>query len=79
MAYKDADVENFRTLFAPRVAALRGATMAGVDVRLHVWPEMPHDWPLFHQIIRAGVAAIDRPVSGCGSGSTQPSSGQPPD
>jgi len=35
------------------------AAMAGVDVRLHVWPEMPHDWPLFHQIIRAGVAAID--------------------
>ncbi|HWL19731.1 MAG TPA: hypothetical protein VNS33_08700 [Bradyrhizobium sp.] len=33
--------------------------MAGVDVRLHVWPEMPHDWPLFHQIIRAGVAATD--------------------
>jgi len=35
------------------------AAMAGVDVRLHVWPEMPHDWPLFHQIIRAGLAAID--------------------
>jgi epsilon-lactone hydrolase len=35
------------------------AAMAGVDMRLHVWPEMPHDWPLFHQIIRAGVAAID--------------------
>jgi acetyl esterase/lipase len=35
------------------------AAMAGVDVRLHVWPEMPHDWPLFHAFIRAGVAAIE--------------------
>jgi epsilon-lactone hydrolase len=35
------------------------AAMAGVEVRLHVWPEMPHVWPLFHAFIRAGVAAID--------------------
>ena len=35
------------------------AAMAGVDVKLHVWPEMPHAWPLFHVFIRAGLAAID--------------------
>jgi len=35
------------------------AAMAGVDVKLHVWPEMPHVWPLFHSFIRAGLAAID--------------------
>jgi acetyl esterase/lipase len=33
--------------------------MAGVEVKLHVWPEMPHAWPLFHVLIRAGLAAID--------------------
>jgi epsilon-lactone hydrolase len=35
------------------------AALAGVDVKLHVWPEMPHAWPLFHPFIRAGLAAID--------------------
>jgi monoterpene epsilon-lactone hydrolase len=35
------------------------AAMAGVDVTLHVWPEMPHAWPLFHPFIHAGLAAID--------------------
>jgi monoterpene epsilon-lactone hydrolase len=35
------------------------AAMAGVEVKLHVWPEMPHAWPLFHVFIRAGLAAID--------------------
>jgi monoterpene epsilon-lactone hydrolase len=35
------------------------AAMAGVEVKLHVWPEMPHAWPLFHMFIRAGLAAID--------------------
>jgi epsilon-lactone hydrolase len=34
------------------------AAMSGVDVKLHVWPEMPHAWPLFHPFIRAGLAAI---------------------
>jgi acetyl esterase/lipase len=34
------------------------AAMSGVDVTLHVWPEMPHAWPLFHPFIRAGLAAI---------------------
>jgi acetyl esterase/lipase len=35
------------------------AAMAGADVKLHVWPEMPHAWPLFHVLIRAGLAAVD--------------------
>ncbi len=34
------------------------AAMAGVDIRLHVWPEMPHAWPILHPFIRAGLAAI---------------------
>jgi hypothetical protein len=32
--------------------------MSGIEVKLHVWPEMPHAWPLFHPFIRAGLAAI---------------------
>ena len=35
------------------------AAMAGIEVKLHVWPEMPHAWPLFHTHLRAGVAAIE--------------------
>ena len=35
------------------------ASLAGLEVRLHVWPEMPHAWPLFHPFIRAGLSAID--------------------
>lgn len=35
------------------------AALAGLDVELRVWPEMTHDWPLFHPIIRAGLAAIE--------------------
>jgi epsilon-lactone hydrolase len=34
------------------------AAMAGVEVKLHVWPEMPHAWPLFHPFLRAALAAI---------------------
>lgn len=41
------------TTFAGRAA------MAGNEVRLHVWPEMPHVWPLLHFAIRAGLTAID--------------------
>src|SRR5882724_7729195 len=35
------------------------AAMAGIEVKLHVWPEMPHAWPLFHVFIRAGLVAIE--------------------
>ena len=35
------------------------AALGGVDLKLRVWPEMPHVWPLFHPLIRAGLAAIE--------------------
>ncbi len=35
------------------------AALAGVELRLHVWPEMPHAWPIFHPFIRAGLIAIE--------------------
>jgi epsilon-lactone hydrolase len=41
------------TTFAARAA------IAGNEVKLHVWPEMPHVWPLLHSAIRAGLKAID--------------------
>jgi epsilon-lactone hydrolase len=41
------------TRFAERAA------MAGNNVRLHVWPEMPHVWPMLHFAIRAGLMAIE--------------------
>jgi monoterpene epsilon-lactone hydrolase len=38
----------------------RSAALAGVDVRLHVWAEMVHAWPLFHVALpTAGLAAIE--------------------
>ena len=35
------------------------AAMVGIEVRLHVAPEMPHAFPLFHFLLRAGLVAID--------------------
>jgi acetyl esterase/lipase len=35
------------------------AALAGVDVTLRVWAEMPHVWPVFHPFIRAGLPAIE--------------------
>jgi len=34
------------------------AALQGIDVRLHVWPEMVHDWPLFHAMLPQGTRAI---------------------
>ena len=34
------------------------AGLAGVDVRLEIWPEMIHVWPFFHQQLAAGRRAI---------------------
>jgi len=34
------------------------AAMSGLEVKLHVWPEMPHAWLLFHPFLRAGLAGI---------------------
>jgi epsilon-lactone hydrolase len=46
-------------LLSDSLAFANRAAMSGVEVKLHVWPEMPHAWPLFHVLIRAGLAAID--------------------
>jgi acetyl esterase/lipase len=35
------------------------AALAGIEVRLHVWAEMPHAFPLFHTALRAGLRAIE--------------------
>jgi acetyl esterase/lipase len=35
------------------------AALAGIEVTLRVWPEMPHCWPMFHPFIRAGLPAIE--------------------
>jgi len=43
---------------AVRLAGAAGA--ADVAVRLEVWPDMIHAWPLFHQQIAAGKHAIVR-------------------
>jgi acetyl esterase/lipase len=48
-----------KVLLSDSLTFANHAAMAGVEVRLHVWPEMPHAWPLFHVFIRAGLAAID--------------------
>jgi epsilon-lactone hydrolase len=45
------------TTFAGKVA------LAGNEVKLHVWPEMPHAWPLLAFAIRASQKAIDE--AGC--------------
>lgn len=42
---------------ATRVAEKAGA--ARVDVTLHVWPEMPHDWSLFSFMLSEGRDMID--------------------
>lgn len=34
------------------------AALAGVSVRLEVWDEMVHAWPLFHPALNAGLRAI---------------------
>jgi acetyl esterase/lipase len=52
-------VSSAEVLLSDSLSFASRAAMAGVNVKLHVWPEMPHDWPLFHPFIRAGLAAID--------------------
>src|SRR5262249_54183583 len=46
-------------LLSDSTAFVGKAAMAGNEVRLHVWPEMPHVWPLLHFAIRAGLIAIE--------------------
>jgi acetyl esterase/lipase len=35
------------------------AALAALDVRLDVWPQMPHAWLLLHPFIPAALPAID--------------------
>jgi monoterpene epsilon-lactone hydrolase len=35
------------------------AALSGLDVRLDVWPQVPHAWSLFYPFIPAGLPAID--------------------
>jgi acetyl esterase/lipase len=35
------------------------AALTGLDVRLDVWPQVPHAWPLFYPSVPAGLPAID--------------------
>jgi monoterpene epsilon-lactone hydrolase len=46
-------------LLSDSISFANNAAMAGIEVKLHVAPEMPHAFPLFHVLLRAGLAAID--------------------
>ncbi|MDR3508130.1 MAG: alpha/beta hydrolase [Caulobacteraceae bacterium] len=46
-------------LLTDSTALAERAALAGVSVRLEVWPEMIHVWPIFHQQLAAGRRAID--------------------
>jgi acetyl esterase/lipase len=35
------------------------AALSALDVRLNVWPRLPHAWPLLHMFIPPGLPAID--------------------
>jgi epsilon-lactone hydrolase len=45
-------------LLSESLAFARKAALHGVGVRLHVWPEMIHAWPLFHAVLPQGTRAI---------------------
>ena len=47
-------------LLSDAIEFARRAALAGIDVRLHVWADMVHAWPLFHFALPvSGLAAID--------------------
>jgi epsilon-lactone hydrolase len=46
-------------LLSDSLTFAHNAALAGIEVKLHVAPEMPHAWPLFHFVIRAGLVAIE--------------------
>jgi epsilon-lactone hydrolase len=52
-------VSTEEVLLSDSLAFGNRAALAGIDVTLRVWPEMPHGWPLFHPFIRAGLTAIE--------------------
>jgi epsilon-lactone hydrolase len=45
-------------LLSESLAFAQKAALQGVGVRLHVWPEMIHAWPLFHLALPQGTRAI---------------------
>ena len=46
-------------LLSDSLELTRSAALSGRDVRVHVWPEMVHAWPLFHTALpTAGLKAI---------------------
>ena len=45
-------------LLSESLAFAQKAALNGVGVRLHVWPKMIHDWPLFHSVLPQGTRAI---------------------
>lgn len=47
-------------LLSDSLEFVRRAALAGIEVRLHVWADMVHAWPLFHFALPvSGLAAID--------------------
>ena len=50
-------------LLSDAIEFARRAALAGIDVRLHVWADMVHAWPLFHFALPvSGLAAIDEAI-----------------
>jgi acetyl esterase/lipase len=45
-------------LLSDSLTFVKRAALAGQGVRLDVWSGMPHVWPFFHAVIRAGLPAI---------------------
>lgn len=51
-------VGGHEALLSDSIELTRRAALAGVDVRLEVWPEMIHVWPAFAPMLDAGRRAI---------------------
>jgi epsilon-lactone hydrolase len=45
-------------LLSESLAFAQKAALQGVGVRMHVWPEVVHAWPLFHSALPQGTRAI---------------------
>ena len=45
-------------LLSESLVLAQKAALRGVGIQLHVWPEMVHDWPLFHSALPQGIRAI---------------------
>lgn len=53
------EVGEAEILLSDSVRLAKRAAEAGVDVTLHVWPGMPHVWPLFAALLGEGRDAIN--------------------